>query len=51
MDETREPHLHALLLPDQFCDLIESHGFTSWTVGGYNEEPYGEGGELVVAFR
>jgi len=38
--------------PDEFVELIESHGFSiigRW--GGYSDEPYGEGGELVVAFR
>lgn len=36
----------------QFVDLIETQGFTitdSW--GGYGHETYGEGGELVIAFR
>ena len=38
--------------PDQFIDLIEGHGFSvteRW--GGYDNEPYGQGPELVVAFR
>jgi len=37
--------------PDEFLTLIESHGFRvldKW--GGYADEPYGEGGELVVRF-
>ncbi len=37
--------------PDQFKKLIESKGFTiTNTWGGYNNEIYGEGPELVVAF-
>ena len=37
--------------PDEFLTLIEGHGFQvtgKW--GGYAGEPYGDGGELVVAF-
>jgi hypothetical protein len=37
---------------DQFIGLIEGHGFSvinRW--GGYDNEPYGQGPELVVAFR
>ncbi|MEI7832457.1 MAG: class I SAM-dependent methyltransferase [bacterium] len=37
--------------PDEFLSLIEGHCFQvtdKW--GGYAGEPYGEGGELVVAF-
>ena len=52
VDEHVNPICMRYYYPDQFCDLIESHGFKvldRW--GGYSEEPYGEGGELVVAFR
>lgn len=38
--------------PEEFTELITSHGFTvtdKW--GGYNGEPYGEGSELVVKFK
>ncbi len=38
--------------PEEFLNLIQHHGFRltgSW--GGYADEPYGEGGELVVAFE
>ena len=52
IDEHVNPICMRYYYPDQFCDLIESHGFTvvdRW--GGYRDEPYGEGGELVVAFR
>lgn len=38
--------------PDEFLELITSHGFTvidKW--GGYDGEPYGNGMELVVKFR
>jgi SAM-dependent methyltransferase len=38
--------------PDEFTNLIRSHGFelvTCW--GGYNGEEYGTGTELIVQFR
>ncbi|MEZ4742904.1 MAG: hypothetical protein R3B45_10735 [Bdellovibrionota bacterium] len=38
--------------PDEFKKLIESAGFkilNTW--GGYNDEIYGEGPELVVSFQ
>ncbi|MCB0415892.1 MAG: class I SAM-dependent methyltransferase [Bdellovibrionales bacterium] len=38
--------------PDQFTQLIEAKGFTiTNTWGGYNNEVYGEGPELTVAFE
>jgi len=38
--------------PDEFVDRIRSAGFTiTGTWGGYAGEPYGQGNELVVAFR
>ena len=38
--------------PDEFLRLFVDHGFTvvnSW--GGYADEPWGEGPELVVRFK
>lgn len=37
--------------PDEFLDLISSHGFVVLdTWGGYDGELYGKGPELVVKF-
>jgi hypothetical protein len=52
VDEHINPICMRYYYPEQFIALIEDHGFSivdSW--GGYSNEPYGEGGELVVAFR
>ena len=51
-----DTHVNPLCMryyyPDQFVDLIEGKGYAivhRW--GGYAGEVYGEGNELVVAFR
>ena len=52
VDEHRNPICMRYYYPEQFIELIEAHGFSvtgRW--GGYRNEPYGQGGELVVAFR
>ncbi len=52
VDEHRNPICMRYYYPQQFIELIEAHGFSvidRW--GGYRDEPYGQGGELVVAFR
>jgi hypothetical protein len=37
--------------PDEFLAMVKSHGFTvRRTWGGYHDEPYGQGPELIVAF-
>ncbi|MEI6518887.1 MAG: class I SAM-dependent methyltransferase [bacterium] len=51
VDEAILPIAMRCYYPDEFLALIEGHGFQvtgAW--GGYAGEPYGEGGELVVAF-
>jgi hypothetical protein len=52
IDEHVNPICMRYYYPDEFVALIEDHGFSiidRW--GGYSGETYGEGGELVVAFR
>ena len=47
----RYPIAMRCYYPDEFIQLIDGYGFQvigKW--GGYAGEPYGEGGELVVAF-
>jgi SAM-dependent methyltransferase len=51
VDEHVNPICMRYYYPEQLIELIEGHGFSivdSW--GGYAMEPYGQGGELVVAF-
>jgi SAM-dependent methyltransferase len=52
IDEHVNPICMRYYYADQFKDLIVRNGYTisgSW--GGYNDEAYGAGSELVVAFR
>jgi SAM-dependent methyltransferase len=52
VDEHRNPICMRYYYPEQFTALIEDHGFSivqRW--GGYCDEPYGQGNELVVAFQ
>jgi hypothetical protein len=52
LDEARLPIAMRCLYPQQFRSLITSHGFNmrkEW--GGYNNEPYGQGPELVIQFE
>lgn len=52
VDSHTNPICMRYWYPNQFKQLIESNGFTvtdSW--GGYKKEVYGEGPELVVAFK
>ena len=52
IDEHINPICMRYYYPEQLIALVEDHGFSiidTW--GGYGDEPYGEGGELVVAFR
>jgi len=51
-DEARMQLVMRCYYPDQLRSLIESRGFTivnAW--GGYHNEPYGKGPELVIQFR
>ena len=52
VDEHVNPICMRYYYPDQFRSVIESAGFTiTDTWGGYRGEFYGEGPELVVAFK
>lgn len=51
VEESVMPFVMRCYYPDEFIALIEGHGFrVTGRWGGYAEEAYGEGGELVVAF-
>ena len=52
VDEHIKPICMRYHYLEQLLVLIEGHGYSiidSW--GGYADEPQGEGGELVAAFR
>ena len=52
VDEHVNPICMRYYYPEEFKALIEDHGFSiidRW--GGYSGQAYGDGGELVVAFR
>ena len=52
IDEHINPICMRYYYPAEFVELIENHGFTiigKW--GGYTDEVYGEGGELILAFQ
>ncbi|MEM0915469.1 MAG: class I SAM-dependent methyltransferase [Planctomycetota bacterium] len=51
VDEVVHPLTMRCWYPEEFLDLIKAHGFTiRRTWGGYHDEPYAQGPELVVAF-
>jgi len=51
-DEARMRFVMRCYYPDQLVSLLQSHGFTvTQTWGGYENEPYGKGPELVVQFK
>ncbi|MEO0587401.1 MAG: class I SAM-dependent methyltransferase [Planctomycetota bacterium] len=54
-DELVDEVVHHLAMrcwyPEEFLDLVKDHGFTiRRTWGGYHDEAYGQGPELLVAF-
>jgi len=50
-EEARMAFVMRCYYPEQFRALIESHGFRikkEW--GGYEDQPYGKGPELIIQF-
>jgi len=51
VDEVVQPLAMRCWYPDEFLAMVKNHGFTvRRTWGGYADEPYGQGPELIVAF-
>jgi len=52
IDEARLEIAMRVWFPDELLELVRGHGFeTTGLFGGYDGEAWGEGSELVVAFR